>query len=59
MVGKSLIELNPRKKFGFNVIAEKVNGVYKNNIVQDKPFGDRINNCNWCNEELLKVFKDG
>ena len=26
-IGKSLIELNPRKKFGFNVIAEKVNGV--------------------------------
>ena len=59
-IGKSLIELNPRKKFGFNVIAEKVNGVYKNNIDADKPFGDQesiivIGD----NEKLLKVFKEG
>ena len=59
-IGKSLIELNPRKKFGFNVIAEKVNGVYKNNIDADKPFGDQesiivIGD----NEKLLRVFKEG
>ena len=59
-IGKSLIELNPRKKFGFNVIAEKVNGVYKNNIHADKPFGDQesiivIGD----NEKLLRVFKEG
>lgn len=59
-IGKSLIELNPRKKFGFNVIAEKVNGVYKNNIDVDKPFGNQesiivIGD----NEKLLKVFKEG
>ena len=59
-IGKSLIELNPRKKFGFNVIAEKVNGVYKNNIDADKPCGDQesiivIGD----NEKLLRVFKEG
>ena len=59
-IGKSLIELNPRKKCGFNVIAEKVNGVYKNNIDADKPFGDQesiivIGD----NEKLLRVFKEG
>lgn len=59
-IGKSLIELNPRKKFGFNVIAEKVNGVYKNNIDADKPLGDQesiivIGD----NEKLLRVFKEG
>ena len=47
-------------KVGFNVIAEKVNGVYKNNIDADKPFGDQesiivIGD----NEKLLRVFKEG
>lgn len=58
-IGKSLAQLNPRQKFGFNVIALKSNGEYNNNVEVEKPFeaeefivviGD--------NQKLLNVFKE-
>ena len=37
-LGKTLVQLNPRKKYGFNVIAMKQNGVFEINIDIDTPF---------------------
>lgn len=58
-IGKSLTELDLRKKYGFNVIALKVDGKYHNNVDGEKPFGEEesivvIGD----NQKLLSIFKD-
>ena len=57
-VGKTLVELNPRNKFGFNVIAIKENGTFKINLDVNKPFTEEMQLVVLGGiKELTKVFK--
>lgn len=57
-IGKTLMELNPRKKYGFNVIAIKQDGEYKINIDVDMPFDETMQLVILGdNEHLDKVFR--
>lgn len=57
-IGKNLVELNPRKKYGFNVIAVKKDGEYKINIDVDMPFEETMQLVILGDDEHLdKVFR--
>lgn len=57
-VGKTLMELNPRQKHGFNIIAIRTNGEFKINPDVDIPFTEDMNLVILGEvEQLAKVFK--
>lgn len=57
-IGKTLMELNPRKKYGFNVIATKTEGEFKVNPDVDRPFTEDMHLVILGEvEQLAKVFK--
>ncbi|MFQ9514522.1 MAG: potassium channel family protein [Eubacterium sp.] len=57
-VGKTLMELNPRSKYGFNVIAAKIDGKFEINLDVDRPFADDMQLVVLGGiKELAKVFK--
>lgn len=57
-IGKTLAELNPRQKFGFNIIAVKDNGRFVINIDANEPFKEDVELVVLGgNKELSKVFK--
>lgn len=57
-VGKTLMELNPRQKHGFNIIAIRTDGEFKINPDVDIPFTEDMNLVILGEvEQLAKVFK--
>lgn len=57
-VGKTLMEINPRQKYGFNIIATKTEGEFKINPDVDSPFTEDMHLVILGEvEQLAKVFR--